>query len=180
MTRFLNFDCVPLEGQLVYRAYEYSFDFKVESQLELARRAGSNGTTSLLIGTLQIEIGIETGAALFVWGLHSHSAQWRRDSLSRPSAQPGCVKAVFDEEPIMGVSQGLAEVGEWQTTYDPKTGWVCVSSNEHDGVESYVEFAEDTIAGLLNDELVSVWLRPIWHQERFEEGSASLFDQPKS
>lgn len=174
------YECVPLKGQLVYRAYEYSFDFQVGSQQELASRAGSKGTTSLLIGTLQIEIGIETGAALFVWGLHSHSAQWRRDSLSRPSAQPGCVKAVFDEEPIMGVSKGLAEVGEWQTTYDPKSGWVCVSSNEHDGDESYVEFAEDTIAGLLNDELVSVWLCPSWQQERFEERSASLFDEFKS
>lgn len=80
----------------------------------------------------------------------------------------------------MGVSQGLAEVGEWQTTYDPNTGWVCVSSNEHDVAESYVEFAEDTIAGLLNDELVSVWLRPIWHQERFEEVPASLFNELKT
>jgi hypothetical protein len=180
MTRFLNYDCVPLEGQLVYRAYEYSFDFKVGSQPELARRAGSKGTTSLLIGTLQIEVGLETGTALFVWGLHSHSAQWRRDSLSRPLAQPGCVRAVFDEEPIMGVSQGLAEVGEWQTTYDPNTGWICVSSNVHDVFESYIEFAENTIAGLHNGSLVSVWLHPIWHPERLEGGSPFLLNELKT
>lgn len=180
MTRFLNYDCVPLEGELVYRAYESSFDFQVGSQLELARRAGSKGTTSLLIGTLQIEVGIETGAALFVWGLHSHSSQWRLDMLSRPSAQRGCVKVVFIRELTRGVSQGLAEVGEWQTTYDSKTGWVCVSSNEHDVAESYVEFAEDTIAGLLNDGLVSIWLRPIWHQERLGGGSASLLNELKT
>lgn len=35
--------------------------------------------TSLLIGTLQIEVGLEFGAAVFVWGLHSHVSQWRRD-----------------------------------------------------------------------------------------------------
>ncbi len=161
---FLMYECVPLKGQLVYRAYEYSFDFQVGSQQELARRAGSKGTTSLLIGTLQIEIGIETGAALFVWGLHSHSSRWRLDSLSRPPAQSGCVKVVLNGELTRGVSQELAEVGAWQTTYDPNTGWVCISSNEHDA-ERYVEFAEDTIAGLLNDELVSVWLRPIWRKQ---------------
>lgn len=180
MSRFLTYDCVPLAGQLVYRAYEYSFDFQVGSQLEMTRRAGSKGTTSLLIGTLQIEVGIETGAALFVWGLHSHSSRWRLDSLARPPAQPGCVKVVLNRELTRGVSQALAEGREWKTTYDPNSGWVCISSTEQDVAESYVEFAEDTIAGLLNDDLVSVWLRPIWHQERFEEGFASLFNESKT
>jgi len=113
--------------RVVYRAYEYSFDFKAKSESELALRAGSRGRISLVVGTLQVDVGIETRAALFVWGLHSHSAQWRRDRLPRISPEKGCIKVLFDEEPIIGVSQGLAEVGEWQTTYDEDTGWICVS-----------------------------------------------------
>lgn len=180
MMRFLKYDCTPLQGEVVYRAYEYSFDFKVKSESELTSRAGSKGTTSLVVGTLQIEVGIETGAALFVWGLHSHSTQWLRDRLPGISPEEGCLKVLFDEEPVIGVSQGLAEVGEWQTIYDANTGWLCVRSNEHDVAESYVEFAQNTIAGLGNEKLVSLWLHPLWYQERFEEGSPSLFSELKT
>ena len=175
MIRFLSYDCPQLRGQLIYRAYEYSFDFILESRADAAIRAGNKGLTSLVIGTLQIEIGIETRLALFVWGLHSHVSKWRQSPLPRIASRPGCLKVLFDEEPVIGVSQGLAEVGEWQTTYDENTGWICVSANEHDVAESYVEFADNTIAGLADEKLVSVWLRPVWHRERFEEGPVSLF-----
>lgn len=160
MTRFKKFDCAPLQGKLIYRPNEYSFDFEVRSESELALRAGGKGTTSLLVGTLQIEVGIETGAALFVWGLHSHSMQWRREDLPRISKEKGGLK--IDGEPIIGVSQGLAEVGEWQTTYDSEIGWLCIGSGENQLADSYREFAENTVAGLINDRLVSLWLRPIW------------------
>jgi hypothetical protein len=180
MIRFLSYDCPPLPGQLIYRAYEYSFDFILESREEAASRAGNKGLTSLVIGTLQIEIGIETRLALFVWGLHSHVGKWRQGVLPRISPEKGGVKILFDEEPVIGVSQGLVEVGEWQTTYDPDTGWICVSANEPDVAESHREFAQDTIAGLTDEKLVSLWLRPIWHQQRFEERPASLFSELKT
>ena len=109
MIHFRDCEYLPLSGQLIYRAYEYSFDFEVEAHSELARRAGSEGTTSLLMGTLQIEIGIETGTLLFVWGLHSHT-KWLRDQLPSFSPRPGSVKVLFDEEPIVGVSQSLKEI----------------------------------------------------------------------
>lgn len=171
MILFSKYDCVPLQGQVVYRAYEHSFDFKVESEPELLRRAGEKGTTSVLVGTLQIEVGIETGNALFVWGLHSHNSQWKRDRLERVLSEKGCVRVSFDCEAIGGVSQALAGVGEWNTTYDVNNGWICISAREDDAAESYIEFAQDTIAGLANGKLVSIWLRPVWHRERVEEGS---------
>jgi hypothetical protein len=175
MTRILKYDCAPLQGELVYRADEYSFDFKVKSESELVLRQGSKGTTSLIVGTLQIEVGIETSAALFVWGLHSHSSQWRRDRLVHISPQKGCIRVLFDQQPVSGVSQGLVEVGEWQTTYDETTGWICVSSGVHDTRSSYIEFANNTVAELAGEVLVSLWLHPVWYRQRFEEGSVSLF-----
>src|SRR5689334_21313519 len=108
MIVFSKYDCVPLQGKLVYRAYEHSFDFKVESEPELLRHAGNKGTTSVLVGTLRIEIGIETGNALFVWGLHSHNSQWKRDRLERVFSEKGCVKVSFDCEANVGISQELA------------------------------------------------------------------------
>jgi len=171
MIVFSKYDCVPLKGEVVYRAYEHSFDFKVECEPELLCHAGNKGTTSVLVGTLQIEIGIETGNALFVWGLHSHNSQWKRDRLERVLSEKGCVKVSFDCEAIVGVSQELAGVGEWNTTYDMNNGWICISAKEHGAADSYIEFAQDTIAGLANGKLVSIWLRPVWHQERFKEAS---------
>jgi len=177
MMRFVEYDCVPLQGELVYRAYEHSFDFKVKSSSDLTERIGNKGTTSLLIGTLQIEVGIEVGAALFVWGLHSHFSQWRRDHLSAVPAKRGGIRVLFDEEPTIGISQGLADVGEWHTAFDPNTGWICISSNQSDSAERYIEFAENTIAGVSNEKLVSVRLHPTWYQERFLEEPASLFSK---
>jgi hypothetical protein len=77
MIQFAKSERSALAGQLLYRANEYSFDFEFESKDEALFRAGDKGTTSLLVGTLQIEIGIETGAALYVWGLHSHLRFYR-------------------------------------------------------------------------------------------------------
>jgi hypothetical protein len=168
MRFFIEYNCAPLKGELVYRAHEYSFDFKVESELDIARRAGDKGTISVLVGTLQIEVGIETGSALFIWGLHSHNTQWRREGLPLVPSEEGCFRVQFDEQPVRGVSQGLAGVGEWGTTYDAKTGLICVSSREGDLGKSYVEFAQDTIAGVTNEKLVSLWLRPRWDQERLK------------
>lgn len=164
MTRFVDYDCVPLQGELVYRASEHSFDFKARSNSELAQRIGTKGTTSLLIGTLQIEVGIEVGAALFVWGLHSHISQWRRGQLSAVSATRGGIRVIFDEEPAIGVSQALAEVAEWHTVFDPDTGWIRISSNQDDSAERYIEFAENTIAGISDERLISLRLRPTWSE----------------
>lgn len=158
---FVESDCLPLKGELVYRPNEYSFDFKVESESELARRAGSKGTISIVVGTLQLEVGIETGTVLFLWGLHEHSVRWRRDRLPSISSEKSCVKVRFEQEPTVGVSQGLAEVGEWNTTYDVQSGWICVSGEERDSAQRYVEFAEGTIVGLIDEKLVSVWLHPV-------------------
>jgi hypothetical protein len=172
MIHFQACEYLRLSGQLIYRAYEYAFEFEVESHSELARRAGSKGTTSLLIGTLQIEVGIETGALLFVWGFHPHT-KWLCDQLPPFSPRPGSVKVQFDEEPIVGVSQSLKEISQLRTTYDPNTGWIRISLDE-DLAEDYIEFTEDTVVGLSNERLMSLWLRPVWRHDPFEEQATSL------
>src|SRR5215210_3973240 len=167
MIRFQHHEGVSLAGQLVYREYEYSFDFKAAAQSELVRRSGGGGTTSLLIGTLQIEIAIDTRVALFVWGLHSHSDHWVRTRLPRVSPRPGYLHVLFDQEPLPGICQSLTESSQLRTTYDPDSGWIRISLGDDETADVYVEFAEDTVAGLLNEKLISLWLRPAWLAERF-------------
>ena len=124
-------------------------------------------------------MGIEVGAALFVWGLHSHISQWRRDHLSAVPAKRGGIRVIFDEEPAIGISQGLAAVGEWHTAFDANTGWICISSNQYDSAEHYIEFAENIVAGVSNEKLVSLRLHPIWYQDRFLEEPAPLLANSK-
>lgn len=149
-----------LAGQLLYRPNEYSFDFELESKDEALFRASDKGTTSLLVGTLQIEIGIETGAALYVWGLHSHSSKWSKADLPEISPHPGGIKVIFDKPPKTGVSELISGPGEWQTIHDTSNGWICVSSNKQP--TSFVEFVKDTVAGLADRYLVSLRLHPTW------------------
>jgi hypothetical protein len=63
-----------LQGELFYNRSEQSFDFVSMSRSGVRRRMGDLGPTSVLIGTLQIEIGVETGTLLYVWGYHPETA----------------------------------------------------------------------------------------------------------
>jgi hypothetical protein len=99
------------------------------------------------------------------WGLHSHKGLWVRDRLAPISVYPGRVKVLFDHEPIIGASQSLTDKAPVLTTYDSDSGWVRLSWGPHRTADDYIEFAENTVVGLVDEELVSLWLRPIWYKE---------------
>jgi hypothetical protein len=145
-----------VRGALVYNVGEYSFRYEIASPELVAERAGTAGRTSLTIGTLQIELGVATGNALFVWGLHP-KAMWTTVAVSPPGADPGIVH--FDGEFEAAVSESLAEVGQWTTRYDAATGWVRVASAEIPD-ESLTEIATGVVLGANGGELSSVWLKP--------------------
>ena len=69
-----------LEGQLIYNSEEYSFDFRPRSNQELSNRVGNEGTTSITIDTLQIEVDIESGLALYVFGYYPYKI-WHLEKL---------------------------------------------------------------------------------------------------
>lgn len=148
-----------LKGRLVYHTDEYAFDFEPESIKEVERRTGGQGTTSILIGTLQIEVGIATGMALFVWGYHPHLA-WNQNHLPSLRVVPGGVKVSTGGHLQKGVSVPIFNVGEWQTTHDPDTGWICVGDYTASERCSSIEFATNTIAVIEGNLLRAIWLRP--------------------
>lgn len=148
----------PLEGVLRYLVSEHSLVFDVGSPEAFGRRAGGSGVTSISIGTLQVEVGISTMRALYVWGLHPRSS-WSRGDLSPPDAE---AIAVFldPERPLLpGVSISEAAVGEWRSTFDPASGWLRVSRAFHDD-ERLSLIADSTILGERLGVLNSIWLHP--------------------
>lgn len=146
----------PIGGLLSYREDEYSFRFDVQSRDVLAAREGCAGRSSVAIGTLQVEVGTSTGAALFVWGLHPHT-RWIDAKLPGPQATAGVVR--FDGDFETAVSKVLAPVGEWSTSYDTDSGWLRVA-HDHDFNEVLTEIASGTLLGGREGRLSSVWLNP--------------------
>lgn len=151
----------PLEGILRYTESEYSFAFDVASPADLQKRSGSAGVTSLTVGTLQIEVGIEHGSILFVWGLCPR-ARWKRESIGRPNPIASGARVETSEKLQPGVSVEIAAVGSLSTSFDDTSGWVRVAKNQGSASHQEVEVASGVVLGLTNDDLDSLWLQPIF------------------
>ena len=151
-----------LSGLLIYDDSEYSFRYEADLS-ELRDRLGDGGVTSVTIGTLQIEVDVDSGQALFVWGLHP-KAQWAEARLAPPRTQPGIVSFESEKPFSEGVSISAARVGVWNTQYDSKTGWVRVAPDPAPD-ESQIMIADGVVIGVLREELHSLWLRPLLVEE---------------
>jgi hypothetical protein len=146
-----------IEGQLRYSESEYSFYFEVASRRLLEDREGMAGRASVSVGTLQIEVGVSNGAALFVWGLHPRTG-WSSGPIPAPSTIVGIVR--FGAKFETAVSQSIAQVGEWSTVYDSSSGWLRVAPPLNRD-ETLVEIANGVVLGEREGELSSVWLNPV-------------------
>lgn len=159
MTFVPTLDAAPLDGVLRYVNAEHSFSFDVGSPVELIDRAGPDGLTSLSVGTLQIEVGVATGRALFAWGLHPRT-NWQRMSVGRPNAEPGAVRVDTAEPLQRGVSLQLASVGAWPTGFDEDSGWLRVAGDLDAVSEQDVLIASGVVLGLSAGQLRTIWLQP--------------------
>jgi hypothetical protein len=148
-----------LRGRLKYRRDEHAFDFEPSSADELAKHTGSQGVASLSLGTLQLEVGIETGHLLYVWGYHPRSG-WAEQELADVRSQTGCLRVLSDAALIPGVSTSLGDSGAWRTLVDHRSGWVSVEPLEPTPVEAYVEIADSVLVGLAEQRIAGLRLRP--------------------
>jgi hypothetical protein len=148
-----------LGGLLFYLESEYSFRFEAGSPVDLSDRVGNGGVTSLLIGTLQIEVSVDSTAILYIWGLHPKS-RWETGPVTAPSQEAGVVRLSGDVSLNRGVSLKIAEVGRWKTTFDSTSGWVRVSEDNLDD-ERQILVASDTVLGIRDNSLNTIWLRPL-------------------
>jgi hypothetical protein len=154
---FLTNQNTPLSGRLSFVKSEYSFSYQVSDTAELQDRTGASGITSLVIDTLQLEVGVESGTVLYAWGF-CPMGSWAKVTLSPPTATPGGITVVADEELEYGVSVPLP--GEnWTTDYDPANGFVKVSRPQHTA-DHFILIAQDVTLGLDGSDLVELWLHP--------------------
>jgi hypothetical protein len=149
-----------LKGRLVYRPDEYSFDFEVASERELAARVGTAGRTSILVATLQIEISIETRQLLFFWGYTARRA-WQDAEPPPINPVKGVVELITPMSLSRGISEQLVGLDEWVLYYSAKRGMVWIS--EHDGSvgQEQVEFADGCLVGITQGRIDSLILAPV-------------------
>ncbi|MFD5466565.1 hypothetical protein ACFWIQ_27600 [Kitasatospora sp. NPDC127059] len=149
----------PLSGTLNYLTAEHSFLFEAQSRADLVERIGAGGVTSVVVDTLQLEVGIESGEALFVWGYFPRQS-WIPARLTTPNHSPGRV-FVGPEEPFEeGVSIPIP-ASHWRVEYDPSNGWIVARAGMDAGAQ-FIQIAGGTVLGIDNTRLISIWLKPVF------------------
>jgi|SRR5215472_13217011 len=151
----------PLEGILRYITAEHSFIFEPTSPADVQARSGLSGVTSLSVGTLQIEIGVDTRLVLFVWGLHPRTT-WNMQPIGRPNPEKASVSVEMQVPLLRGVTVPIAPVGAWATSFDEITGWVRVARDANFASERELLVASGITLGLTNGGLDSLWLHPVF------------------
>lgn len=146
-----------LAGQLVYCQAEYSFDF-VPRENELNSRVRGSRTGSISIGTLQLEVSVETGEILFPWGLFPHT-RWTDRVMVPPNTCPGRLFLADISVLVPGAAVDLPGGTEWQTHFHRESGWLYTGVG--DTADVIVEFAANAGASLTNEQLTGLWLKPI-------------------
>jgi hypothetical protein len=148
----------PLAGQLLYRAGEHSFMFQVADHSEAQQRAGSDGVTSIVADTLQIEVGVETGQLLFAWG-YLPERSWSEVELHRPEFVPGTLRLKALDELEPGISLSISRGADWIAEFDRSVGWLRVSARNVE-IDVAVQIADGVAVGLREDEVAEIWLCP--------------------
>lgn len=153
------YDWPRLSGRLVYRSSEHSFDFTPNPDVALPQWIGKQSTASISIDTLQIEVGVETEMAMFVWG-YFPALKWKQYPLTPPIVAVGGVKITIAEGFQQGVTAPLSNAEHWSTKYDQATGWICIGEHRVDRTSQFIEFATGIVAALKGASLRAIWLYP--------------------
>ncbi|MDQ1042010.1 hypothetical protein [Streptomyces sp. V4I2] len=157
--RFSIQDGSTFEGVLTYSDSEYGFSFDARCDEALSERLGSEGVTSVVIGTFQLELDIESREVLFAWG---YLPNVRREVMSSDAPQftAGRVAISADSPFEPGVSVAVPG-DDWGVSYNPSSGWISIRLRDAAKAE-FVEICSGTVLGIDGVDLVSVWLKPVF------------------
>ncbi|SNS91794.1 hypothetical protein [Pseudomonas segetis] len=150
----------PLSGRLIYRESEYSIDFVDCSREEIALRTGGQGCCSLVIGTLQIEVGVETGRLLYPWGL---CPLINCEPKHMPMNHIDCGSIYIESagfELVAGVAIEIPGSNLWQMFKDMATGWICIGDYDMGDKIRLVQFSKSAMISLSDEVAIAVWIRP--------------------
>lgn len=149
MAREILFDAKPGKvvhhGQLVYRVHEWSLDFE----------PGQIADCSVSVQDIEVEFDSVTRCASQISGYHPHIG-WKKKALHVPEFFPGSLVLLDNSIEDTDIVR-LKGTWEWETFYDPKTGWMCVGYDTPHEDDTAVEFATGIIAVVNQHHLKALW-----------------------
>ncbi len=147
----------PIAGEPVYVTEDHAFSFNPKVSPHALEIVGDAGTTSLALGTLQLEVSIRTRRCLWLWG-YSPQTGWARARVEAPPAEEGGVQ-VLDADLLSGVAIRAASDDAISRVFDRDSGWFALlTSSEPKG--KAVLLATDTVVLVDAGKLAAVYVRP--------------------
>lgn len=136
-------------GTPIYRKSEQSFDFE----------PWGNSDFSLMLGSscIGLEINLNNKRLLYLSGL-SPIKTWKKDKVVLPNFKKGALFIENSEDYAPGT--GIETNNQFTAFYDKKTGWICFHSERLPEYDNCIMFANNTIAALSNNVIVSIWIKP--------------------
>ena len=157
----INFRTAPgdaLPGRLTYSGADQSFEFIPDGDIAEAAPESQEGTTSLVLDSLQLETAVEDGRILYAWG-YSPRTSWHNTTLQLPQVVDGvCTAQTTGDEFVPGVSERVSK-SPWIPEFDPASGVLRVAS----GMESsqqVIRIATGVFVGIQEGRLSELWLHP--------------------
>ncbi len=144
-----------IAGRLYYVEREASFAYQVEA----GGIPNKDVTPSIALGTLEIEVSLESGRLLYASG-YCPRESWLYARLTPPLTRSVGValddmSGLRDKDAVVT----LARVGDWPVEYDSTNGWLRIAREGGKDEES-AEIATDVIVGTIEGGIHSLWLHP--------------------
>ncbi|MBO0461461.1 hypothetical protein JZO83_06835 [Enterococcus sp. DIV1298c] len=137
-----------INGQVTYDEKDGNLDFNPRSNADIL----------LLISYMNIGFDSIQKSANQVWGYTPKESWIKKDLLLPLHIQKGKVEL---EENLESGSWRLDKKEVWLTYYDLKQNWLCFGDFMHDNNDRCVEFLENVLAVVDNDQcLKSLWIKP--------------------
>lgn len=139
---------IDYDGYAQYSIEENSFYYEPWNDVDFSIIIGK--------GYSSLDLNLDTFNVLQLTGFNPRK-NWVSQALAVPKSKTGILKAHISEDQQKG--SGLQYVDDWETYYDEKSGWICIGNPQcKNGLT--VEFAENTLAVIVDSELKAVWIRP--------------------
>jgi hypothetical protein len=149
-------------GDLIYRSYEYSIDFINDTLDKPAIDIGNKGCFSLAIGTLQVEVDIETKKILYPWG-YFPIINYIPAKIDMPNFLHGSIYVDVDELDLTNrIAYKIPKSDSWKTFKDMRSNWIYIGNdkNINDNGITYVEFAKNSALGIKDNNIVALSIKP--------------------
>jgi hypothetical protein len=147
-----------LNGRLTYSEVEQSFEFVPDGSLAELAPSSQEGTTGLVVDSLQLETAVEDGRVLYAWGYYPRNS-WQNAKLQLPPAADGlCTAHTTGDELVPGVSERVSKA-PWITEFDPTNRVLRVASGA-EPLQHVTRIATGVYVGVQDDQLIELWLQP--------------------